>query len=166
MLAEACTLDSFHPQRIWHCLHSLPSGMVGSKPPDTYSNALFYIQPSLAENFDPRPTEHLVLSRISKLETWTVKPSSINTFNVTFQTALQHERFQPPVPLRAAKSRILGVAFCLTLSPVWLLRLFMGRLAAFSQKPWQPPSQMWFEWNITSTNVTKEPVSNFMCLSN
>ena len=76
--------------------------MVGSKPLDTYSNALFYIQTSLAENFDPWPMEHLVLNSISKLETWTVKTSSITTFNVTFQTALQHERFQPPVPLHAA----------------------------------------------------------------
>lgn len=89
--------------------------MVGNNPAGIYSNVLFpTYKPPLTENFDPCSMEHLVLSRISKLENWTVKPSSITTFNVTFQTALQHERFLPPVSLRAAKSRILGVVCCLT----------------------------------------------------
>lgn len=93
--------------------------MVGINPAAIYSNALFpTCKPPLTENFDPCSMEHVVLSRISKLENWTLKPSSITAFNVTFQTALQHERFLPPVSLCAAKSRILGVVCCLTLSLV------------------------------------------------
>lgn len=143
--------------------------MVCHKPPAIYSNAFFFFfptyKPPFTENFDPCSMEHWVLSCISKLGNWTVTPSSITTFNVTFQTAFQHERFLPPVP-RLLPSLEYEVLLSAWLFLVWPLGLLMGWPAAFSRKPRQQPPQMRLESNITSTNVTKKPVSNnFMCLS-
>lgn len=140
----------FQPCRMCSYLYCLPSGMTWYKPSAIYRNALFLstYKSLFTENFDP-----LFSAFLNWRSVW-VNFSLLRMFSVIFLSAFQHDRLLPPVPLPAAKSRILGVAFCLTL---FLVCLFMSWPAAFNQKATADSSSDFCleERNAACTSVNK-----------